>query len=785
MARTGTQFAKITGNFTKANIYATWQLRSTDTTNKIFKIRLREYLTISGNATYESSSSTFKLNGTTIKSGSYSYTKGDHLLGYKDIDVEALDDGTFPDTEISAYAKSFHFPETTETAILTSDDIPRMEIGSNIIDINEAFSNPNAGLTQGIRMNVELFENYKTVLKSTINGITYNLLENVVEPQITVYFDEWVYDNNKDGDNGDSVLYPLSSLEIAELIPNDRQINITFTLETYDADELKGTSSQIYVFEITKGSFQAQPTLDNDIETAALTGDTTTFISNFSSIIVDSGVIESNNGATIKEYIFERTNEDSIATLTSENSTHTFENPKLNDTFTVSVIDSRDFEVLLGTIRIDNENYFLLDYTIPQFTSLSIERPEQTASYVEVNLNGSFWNENFGETENALTLEYRYKLSNQNDFNEWVSIQPTINENSFSYNGTIGNISANLSALFEIRATDTTNSQDLRTNISIPKGKSMFDWAEDYFSFNGELCINDEEVPCFQEDSVEDDGSRNVTLYDSQGNKLNVAPSVEGGIVKITLPVDLANLSTSYNYFHPFAYSDNDVASEGTKLTYGSMTADYGDRTGATVYGVTVGEGVRYVRVNANIRLLNNYTSILTFTTNLGIVRDGELITIGGGSETMQPNSRYMSTVSYEQIPVKEGDFLFIFAYKGSKTADVDVISAWEMTNVTFEVTHINGLTIINNNSGGTGSGTTDYEELENLPRINGVKVTGNKTSADYGIQSLEAGNNVEIVDNKISVLTTDEAQEDNTKPMTSSGVYTQLGNIAILLETI
>ena len=522
MTRIGTQFAKITGNYSNANIYATWQLRSTDTTNKVFKIRLREYLTIAGTATYESTSSTFKLNGTTIKSGSYSYAKGDNLLGYKDIDVHALADGSFPDTEISVYAKSFHFPATTKTAILTSDDIPRMEIGSSIIDINEAFSDPNAGLTQGIRMNVELFENYKTVLKSTINGITYNLLENVEEPQITVYFDELVYDHNKDGDNGDSVLYPLSDLEIAQLIPNDRQINITFTLETYDVDELKGTSSKNYIFQITNGSFQAQPTLDNDIETTTLTGDTTTFISNFSSIIVDSGILESNNGATIEEYIFVRTNEDSIATVKGENSTHIFENPKLNDTFAVSVIDSRDFEVLLGTMTIDNENYFLLDYTIPQFTSLSIERPEQTASYVEVNLNGSFWNEDFGETENTLTLEYRYKLSNQSDFNEWVLIQPTISEDSFSYNGTIENISANLSALFEIRVLDATGSTDLRTNISIPKGKSMFDLGEDYFSWNGELCINDEEVPCFQEDSVEDDGSRNVTLYDSQGNKVFV-----------------------------------------------------------------------------------------------------------------------------------------------------------------------------------------------------------------------------------------------------------------------
>lgn len=212
---------------------------------------------------------------------------------------------------------------------------------------------------------------------------------------------------------------------------------------------------------------------------------------------------------------------------------------------------------------------------------------------------------------------------------------------------------------------------------------------------------------------------------------------VEGGIVKITLPTDLANLSTSYNYFHPFNYSDNDVLTEGNKLTYGSMSVDYGDRTGATVYGVTVGEDVSYVRVTSNVRILNNSTSKLAFTTDVGRIRDGELTTFGGTSDTLQSETRHTSSVVVTQIPVQQGDFLFIYAYKGSKTADVDVVSAWGMTNATFEVTHVKGVTVINS-TGGSG-GTDDYESLNNLPRINGTKVTGNKTLEEYGIQP--AGN--------------------------------------------
>jgi len=49
-----------------------------------------------------------------------------------------------------------------------------------------------------------------------------------------------------------------------------------------------------------------------------------------------------------------------------------------------------------------------------------------------------------------------------------------------------------------------------------------------------------------------------------------------------------------------------------------------------------------------------------------------------------------------------------------------------------------------------------------------------------------KAGENIEIdEDGAISVITTDEAEKDNTRPITSAGVYLQIGNINALLETI
>lgn len=40
-------------------------------------------------------------------------------------------------------------------------------------------------------------------------------------------------------------------------------------------------------------------------------------------------------------------------------------------------------------------------------------------------------------------------------------------------------------------------------------------------------------------------------------------------------------------------------------------------------------------------------------------------------------------------------------------------------------------------NSGGGSGGTTNYNELSNRPKINGVLLTGNKTSSELGIETM------------------------------------------------
>ena len=113
------------------------------------------------------------------------------------------------------------------------------------------------------------------------------------------------------------------------------------------------------------------------------------------------------------------------------------------------------------------------------------------------------------------------------------------------------------------------------------------------------------------------------------------------------------------------------------------------------------------------------------------------------------------------------------------------VILKEESSEASLSLLSENSENLIDIKQEGAG-GTSDYQALLNKPSINGVELNGNKTLEELGIpEQLEAGENVEIVNNKISVPTASDVEEDNTKPISASAVYKEVGNISILLQTI
>ena len=70
------------------------------------------------------------------------------------------------------------------------------------------------------------------------------------------------------------------------------------------------------------------------------------------------------------------------------------------------------------------------------------------------------------------------------------------------------------------------------------------------------------------------------------------------------------------------------------------------------------------------------------------------------------------------------------------------------------------------------------------------IQLAMKRKSSDGGTEpsgdGYKAGENIEITsDGTINVLTTNEAAEDNTRPITSAGCFAIVGNIEALLKTI
>ena len=55
-----------------------------------------------------------------------------------------------------------------------------------------------------------------------------------------------------------------------------------------------------------------------------------------------------------------------------------------------------------------------------------------------------------------------------------------------------------------------------------------------------------------------------------------------------------------------------------------------------------------------------------------------------------------------------------------------------------LDITDVNGTIVTPNLKGGGSGGTTDYEALNNKPKINNVELSGNKTSSDLGIEEIK-----------------------------------------------
>ena len=91
----GTEFARISGNYSTAFI-GTYERTGQSTSGNYTTFKLRAYFYYGGGDSVGSDNSSFSMDGTTVKTGSYRYYPGYTLLGEKDITVYHNNDGSWP-----------------------------------------------------------------------------------------------------------------------------------------------------------------------------------------------------------------------------------------------------------------------------------------------------------------------------------------------------------------------------------------------------------------------------------------------------------------------------------------------------------------------------------------------------------------------------------------------------------------------------------------------------------------------------------------------------------------
>lgn len=125
------------------------------------------------------------------------------------------------------------------------------------------------------------------------------------------------------------------------------------------------------------------------------------------------------------------------------------------------------------------------------------------------------------------------------------------------------------------------------------------------------------------------------------------------------------------------------------------------------------------------------------------------------------------------------GDIVGAKEYKsGIKVAETVTQKIIRIINGVISTEYKTGKQQTGSGSSSSGSGSSgggNSGGIVELPVANKTTLGGIKVGDNLGITG----------DGVLSVVTTDNVEQDNTRPMTSAGVYTTVGNIEVLLKTI
>lgn len=270
-----------------------------------------------------------------------------------------------------------------------------------------------------------------------------------------------------------------------EQIPNAPSGKGIITCETYDGNTLIGESECSFNAIVLQNEDNL-PTItativDTNAKTIALTGDNNKLIKYFSNAKVTI-TATAKNSATIKSQ--KVTCRDGKS---SDKTTYTFEGVE-SGIFDLVCMDSRNFP---GTNTVTKE---MIDYIKLAITELTLERENSTSNNIIISLRGNYFNKSFSaSTSNTLELKWRSRIKGGEWQENYTVITPTINENTFSYYGSLGDtFDFNNAYEFEIVAIDKLIT-DIKSR-EVTRGIPLIDIWDENVNINGNVLENNKQL---------------------------------------------------------------------------------------------------------------------------------------------------------------------------------------------------------------------------------------------------------------------------------------------------
>ena len=289
-----------------------------------------------------------------------------------------------------------------------------------------------------------------------------------------------------------SIVWNPTASTLYAQIPNAVSGYGTITCQTYNGNTLIGTTTAGFYAYAVKSACVPTVTatvVDTNASTIAVTGDSSKLVCYVSKPKVTL-TATAKNSATIKSrQIYNPVG------LTATTSPYTFDTVYSKE-FRCTATDSRGYST-----TITKETGFV-EYEPCHFTTIpTIKRTESTSTTAILTIKGYCFNGNFGATNNALTLKYRYKTS-IGSYGSYVNVTPTWNvDGTFSITTNITNLSLTETYTFEIIVQDKLTSFGDGEEILLTQGIGDLRVGKNYIMTKNNMIVgdkNNEEWRCFK-----------------------------------------------------------------------------------------------------------------------------------------------------------------------------------------------------------------------------------------------------------------------------------------------